>query len=185
MSTEYIKLILDVIILAGLGCFIYYALQLSRALNAFRAHRNEFDGIMKNLTRHIDDAQIAVNDLKETSQNTGDNLGKLVRDAQFLADELQLINEAGDSLATRLENLAERGRKSLEIPDVNLGKNVSSISKRRGSSAQEDDNFTIRDHDFDGGVDEDVLLDDGDAEMGKLSSAAERELYQALKKNKK
>ncbi len=108
-----------------------------------------------------------------------------MRDAQFLADELQLINETGNSLATRLENLAERGRKSLEISDEHLGENVSSISKRRGSAAQEDDGFMIHDHDFDDGLDDDAFLADGDAEMGKLSSAAEKELYQALKKNKK
>ena len=182
MDTEYIKLILDVMILAGLGGFIYYALQLSRALNAFRAHRNEFDGIMKNLTKHIDDAQIAVNELKETSKDSGDNLEKLVKDAQFLADELQLINETSNSLATRLENLAERGRKSLEIDDEHMGENVSSISKRRKPKV--DDDFMIHDPDFDDGLDVDDFVDD-DPEIEKLSSAAEKELYKALKKNKK
>jgi len=178
VNTEYIKLILDIVILAGLGGFIYYALQLSRALNAFRAHRNEFDGIMKNLTKHIDDAQIAVNELKETSQNSGDDLHKLVRDAQYLADELQQINEVSDSLAARLENAAERGRKSLHIPDDDLGENVSPISKR----AAKDDSFMIHDPDFDDDID-DGIADDPD--MGGLSSAAEKELYKALKKNKK
>lgn len=183
MNTEYIKLILDLVILAGLGGFIYYALQLSRALNAFRAHRNEFDGIMKNLTKHIDDAQIAVNELKETSQGSGEKLGKLVRDAQFLSDELQLINETSNSLASRLENLAERGRKGLEISREGLGKNVSPISKRRQPKIDEDD-FMIRDSDFDDDLD-DAAFPDDDPEMGKLSSAAEKELYKALKKNKK
>lgn len=175
MDTEYIKLILDIVILAGLGGFIFYALQLSRALNAFRAHRNEFDGIMKNLTKHIDDAQIAVNELKETSQNSGDDLHKLVRDAQYLADELQQINEISESLASRLENAAERGRKNLQIPDDDLGENVSPISKKRSK----DESFMIHDPDFD----EDIIDDDPD--MEGLSSAAEKELYKALKKNKK
>lgn len=186
MSTEYIKIGLDLIILAGLGGFIFYALQLSRALNAFRSHRNEFDGIMRNLTKNIDDAQIAVNELKEMSQNSGDNLHKLVRDAQFLSDELQIMNETGNSLASRLENLAERGRRGLEISDYNLGENVSPISKRK-KAASGDDGFMIQDHDhddnFDDGFDEAPLGDD--PEMGKLSSAAEKELYRALQKNKK
>lgn len=175
MSTEYIKLILDIVILAGLGGFIFYALQLSRALNAFRAHRDEFDGIMKNLTKHIDDAQIAVNELKETSQNSGDDLHKLVRDAQYLADELQQINDVSESLASRLENAAERGRKGLQIPDDDLGENVSPISKKRSK----DEGFAIHDSDFE----DDIIEDDPD--IGGLSSAAEKELYKALKKNKK
>jgi len=182
MTTEYLKLALDILILAGLGGFIYYALQLSRALNAFRAHRNEFDGIMRDLTTHIDNAQIAVNDLKETSQTSGDNLHKLVRDAQFLSDELLQINEVSDSLAARLENAAERARKNLEMPE-SYGKNVSPISKKN----KKEDNFMIHDPDFEDedGEDFDETMEDDDPEMDKLSSAAERELYKALKKNKK
>lgn len=180
MTTEYLKLALDVIILAGLGGFIFYALQLSRALNAFRAHRDEFDGVLKNLTKHIDDAQIAVNELKQVSHESGDDLQKLVRDAQFLADELQQINEVSDSLASRLEQAAERARKGLEIPSEGLGANVSPISKRKNT----DDGFMIHDPDFE---DEDGYDDgvDDDPDMAGLSSAAEKELLKALKKNKK
>lgn len=178
MMTEYLKLGLDILILAGLGGFIFYALQLSKALNAFRAHRNEFDGIMRNLTRHIDDAQVAVNQLKETSQESGDELHKLVRDAQFLADELQQINEVSESLASRLEQAAERGRKGLKIPDTDLGDNVSPISRGRSH----DDEFTIQDPDF---PEDDNDVFDEDPDIDGLSSQAEKELLRALKKNKK
>ncbi|MFK7838831.1 MAG: DUF6468 domain-containing protein [Bdellovibrionales bacterium] len=175
---EYLKLILDIIILAGLGGFIFYAMQLSKALNAFRAHRYEFDNIMQDLTKHIDNAQIAVNELKETSQVSGDNLHKLVRDAQFLSDELQQINDVSNSLAVRLENAAERGRKNLEVPDSNLGENVSPISRKKSKP----DGFSIHDPDFNDGEASDAL--DDDPELQKLSSAAERELFKALRKNK-
>ena len=178
MTTEYLKLALDVIILAGLGGFIFYALQLSRALNAFRAHRNEFDGIMKNLTKHIDDAQIAVNELKETSQVSGDDLHKLVREAQFLLDELQQVNDISESLASRLEQAAERGRKGLQIPSEDLGENVSPISKKRKA----DDGFAIHDPDFDDGLDGGM---DDDPDIEGLSSRAEKELFKALKNKKK
>jgi len=181
VDTEYLKLILDILILAGLGGFIFYALQLSKALNAFRAHRNEFDGIMRNLSKHIDDAQIAVNDLKETSQVSGDNLHKLVRDAQFLADELQQINGAGESLAARLENLAERSNRKLDINEDNLGENVRSLSKRKPAK-KNNKGFAIQDPDFEDEAFDDIIEDD--PEMEKLSSKAERELFKALKKNK-
>ncbi len=194
--TESFKIILDVVILAGLGGFIFYALKLSRALNAFRAHRNEFDSIMRELTQHIDDAQIAVNDLKRTSQNSGDELHKLVRDAQFLTDELQQINEIGESLASRLENAAERGQKNLTVPTTALGDNVSPISQKKNKTkpkkasknrAKKSDDFMIHDPDYDD-IDDfssDALLDNETEDGKKLSSAAERELYDALKKNKK
>ena len=191
--TEYIKIILDIIILCGLAGFIFYAVKLSRALNSFRAHRAEFDQVMINLTQHIDNAQIAVNELKQTSKESGDDLHKLVRDAQFLADELQLINEAGNSLASRLEGLAERGRKSLEVDEDSLGENVRPIRRRRSGEAkseaipkgimpESDDSFAIHDPDFE--EQNDDILDD-DPELAKLSSAAEKELYKALKSKKK
>jgi len=189
MTTEYLKLILDIIILAGLGGFIFYALQLSKALNAFRSHRYEFDAVMRELTTHIDNAQIAVNDLKQTSQTSGDNLHKLVRDAQFLSDELKQINEVSDSLASRLENAAERARKNLEMPNHKLGENVSPMAlnaqRKQSHAARDEDGFMIHDPDFGEEDGFDDTMDDDDPEMGKLSSAAERELYKALKKNKK
>ena len=183
MTTEYLKIIFDLLILAGLGGFIFYALKLSRALNAFRAHRNEFDAIMKDLTKHIDDAQIAVNELKETSQSSGDDLHKLIRDAQHLSDELQQINDISESLASRLENAAERSRGGLERSDREYGDeygdNVSSISRPKKSKNNE---FMIHDPDF--GDDEDPQIDN-DPEAEKLSSAAERDLFRALKKKRK
>lgn len=183
MTTEYIKLILDILILAGLGGFIFYALQLSRALNAFRAHRNEFDGIMRNLSEHIDTAQSAVKELKETSKISGDDLHSLIRDAKSLKEELNLINEAGNNLASRLELAAENSGRKAEAA-ANYSDNISSISKGRSAPrANKDDGFMIQDADFE----EEYLGDfeDDDPQMNNLSSAAEKELYKALKKNKK
>ncbi len=184
MGIEYIKIGLDVFILTGLGVFIYFAMQLSRALNAFRAHRNEFDGVMKDLASHIDNAQVAVNELKQTSQESGDELHKLVRDAQFLADELQQMNAVSESLAARLEQAVNRSRKTLEIPSEGLGANVSPISKKR----KNDSEFIIRDPDF---TQEDDKLEteedtlDSDPDFDGLSSQAEKELLKALKRGKK
>lgn len=178
MSAEYLKVILDIIILAGLGGFMYYALRLSKALNAFRTYRNEFENVMQQLSRHIDQAQRAIDELKSSSQNAGRDLKKLVTDAQFLADDLQMINETGNNLATRLEGLAEKNSRIAQED------NIARMPKQQKAKPQQDEDFYIHDREYE---DESETISAGDADepdtaLVNLSSEAERELYQALKK---
>lgn len=178
MSAEYLKVILDIVILAGLGGFMYYALRLSKALNAFRTYRNEFENVMQQLSRHIDQAQRAIDELKSSSQNAGRDLKKLVTDAQFLADDLQMINETGNNLATRLEGLAEKNSRIAQED------NIARMPKQKKAKPEQDEDFYIHDREYE---DDSETFSAGDADepdtaLVNLSSEAERELYQALKK---
>jgi len=169
MIAEYLKIGLDVVILAGLIGFIFYALKLSKALNAFRSHRNQFDGTMAQLSKNIEDAQSSLANLKDTSQETSEHLSKLVDEGQELCDELQLINEASNSLATRLETLARQSRK---IPEA---------TAERTNVRRANDDFMIQDQEYEDESSDEEFDDDPD--MDNLSSAAEKELFRALKKN--
>jgi len=205
MTHQILSLGIDFIVLITLGVTIYFALRLSRALNTFRAHRNEFQKVLQELNVNIDRARKAVDHLKSTGNQAGQELQEYIDEAKVLSDEMRLINEAGNSLATRLETLAERNRRiaqGFEEPDLGeddiyaagpggpAGEggpfhaagagNGSYTEETAGESAP---GFMIRDPEFEGtgrGLPEDSLIQDND-----LQSQAEKELYEALRRNKK
>lgn len=196
MDTEYLKLIFDVVILAGLGGFMYYAWRLSKALSNFRATRNEFDGIMHQLGLHIREAQTAVAQLREATKKGDSKLQKQIEQGRLIADELQLMNQASDNLASRLEVLASQGARtakeydqseSFDLDDDNIDDNIrdflpkKSAQKAPKKAPKEEKGFMIQDREFDGFDDDDAH----DSALDTLGSAAERELYKALKQTQK
>lgn len=178
-----LPLIMDVIVLIVLAVTIYYAVRLSAGLNAFRQYRHEFANVLGQLSRNIEQANAAILGLKEASRSSGEHLQELVDQARLLADELTLINQAGDSLAGRLEGLAEKSRKVARGDDVseeeNPAKKGRNGTKTKVKMGGDDKSFFIQDRDYDS--------DDVDAAgiPDELQSQAERELYQALQKSGK
>lgn len=160
MITEFIKITLDIFILLALGGFMIYALRLSRALEIFRQSRAEFDSILKDLNDHINRAERSLKDLRQASTASGDDLYKMIQDAESLKNDLQIINTTSNKLAARLEDAIDTG------------------GKTKGKKAPKDEGFAIQDPDFEANSTESEALK-------KLPSAAEKELYQALKKKVK
>jgi methyl-accepting chemotaxis protein len=110
--TELLGLVLDVVILICLGFTIYYALKLSRSLNNFRSYRADFEHLLDELTRNMEDAQRAIHNLRITSSDGSKNLQKILNESKSMADELQIINESANSQAERLEKLLGNASKS-------------------------------------------------------------------------
>lgn len=184
-----ISLVMDVIILVALAVTIYYAVRLSRSLNVFRQYRQEFSNVLGQLSHNIEQANAAILGMKEASRSSGEHLQELVDQARLLADELTLINQASDSMAGRLETLAEKGRKAARGEDLAEGgmpEKKPKNGKRNGvtgfaeSGAAQDKSFFIQDRDFEG----EAPLDEAGIPE-ELHSQAERELYRALHKNNK
>ena len=100
-------LILDITILICLVFTIYYALKLSDSLKRFRVHRKEFDQVIAELSRNIDLAQGAIRGLQNASHTSGRELGAILDESRLMIEDLRLVNQASDSLAERLEGLAE------------------------------------------------------------------------------
>lgn len=205
--------ILDFIILILLCVTIFYAAKLSVFLNNFREGRSEFFRLMNDLGQNIQNAEKVIRTLRETSDTSGKSLHAVVKDAQFLSDELRFMNETGDGLAARLEKLAERNREL-----VNLLENAGGIGVappvqerppvrsrippeevaldqdvRRGASATEKHFFAIHDRDierqdYDDG--EDSLWEDEEETLvihepaPQFHSQAEREFYEAMQKGR-
>lgn len=103
-------LILDVVIIALLGATIFYAIRLSRHLDVFRSNRGDMERLIRELSMQITRAQEGVSSLDSAAKESGDELRDLVNKSRALSEELALMNEAGNSLAERLEGLATRNR---------------------------------------------------------------------------
>ncbi len=193
MTESLLGIFLDITILICLGVSIFYAFRLSKSLSNFKSYREEFLKLIQDVSSSITDAQNAVESLKAASQQSGAHLQDLIDDSTQLADELQLMNEAGNNLAKRLEGLAERNRRiaqGLEEDDGEVEEFYAKGYERDGgglekepsqTQSQEDPppSFFIQDRDIDEAEDE------GGGEEKAFASKAEQELYDALQKNKK
>lgn len=114
MSNDIIALVMDILVLAFLGTTIFYAMRLSKSLNDFKKHRQDFNGVIADLLSSIDQAERSVHTLKQTSAEKSGELQRLIDQSRALADELKIINEAGENMAGRLEKLAEENRKAAQ-----------------------------------------------------------------------
>ena len=177
MSEALLSVILDGLILVFLGLTVFFAGRLSLHLKQFRSTRKELEGLLASLSSSIVRAEGAITGMKETAQESGRDLQDRIDEARKVLDELQLIEEAGNSLAARLETLAER----------------SGRASRSSSPSPSGVGFSIRDPEFDRGTG--AGASEGEGEEGEsfeagdddrslfsqsLHSRAERELYDAI-----
>lgn len=165
--------ILDAVIIVLLGATIFYAARLSLYLRDFRAGKKDMDKLISSLADHIVRAEKAITGMRESARESGRDLQSLINEAKALSEELQFMGEAGNSLASRLETLAERSAK------MAVAAKAAPRSRERFIAAKED-SFAIRDADFE--LEEDALREVVSDEPG-LQSRAERELYEALQRS--
>jgi len=133
MSSVLLGFILDVVVLIFLGAMIFYAMRLSNSLNAFRKHREDFDQIITSLVTSINQAEKAIHNLKETGQNEAGHIEALIKESKNLSEELKIINDASDSMAKRLETLAEKNSKIMQGIDIHKSSDVDVASKSVGA----------------------------------------------------
>lgn len=178
-------LFLDIVIVVLLGATIFYAMRLTRYLEQFRSNRSDMERLIRDLSMQITRAQEGITTLDGLAKESSDELRGLLNKGRGLADELQLITEAGDSLATRLEQLSTRARTGDAAPR-DYDESVFAAPARAAApdlstpSVSPVSMFTIRDPDFESPNDVDDDLDDQN-----FSSRAEKELARALRQKKK
>ncbi len=187
MSGVLLSIILDIVVLVFLGMTIYYAMRLSKSLNNFRVQRDEMKNIVVALSKNIDQANSAIVGLKAAGNSSGEKLQERINESVALADELQLMNETGNNLARRLENLAEgsSSRYTGHAPD-----DLKRVATPDNSDDVSDSPFLIQDRDFEQPFEEEETSAWGDEDIDSdvpadLQSRAERELFQALQQNLK
>ena len=178
---------MDAAILALLAATVFLAFRLSLSLRTFKESRFEMEGLVNRLSSNIDKAEQAIGGMQNSTRKAGAELDEVISDAKRIRDELKLMNESGNSLASRLENIAVRNREMVEQIEnappapIRYNKELAPIPK---DDLEEELNrgFVLHDRDF---LDEDNYDDDmEEPHEGGLQSQAERELYEALQTSK-
>ena len=107
----YASLIFDIVILVTLGATIFYARKLSSQFAEMRDDRKAMEQLIAALNTASSRAEAAIKSLKEAATTGGDSLQEKINAARGLSDELEIMVQAGDNLAERLQGIAETSRK--------------------------------------------------------------------------
>ncbi|MES2729296.1 MAG: DUF6468 domain-containing protein [Pseudomonadota bacterium] len=99
-------LLFDIVMTGLLAATIFFAVRLSRDLDTFRTTRNDMAQAMQDIATHVTKAQSAVEELRLHAGQSAINLQALITQADQVSRELELVTQAGDALATRLEGAA-------------------------------------------------------------------------------
>lgn len=195
MQGAPLSLILDVVILVLLGLTIVYAARLSLQLRRLRDSKSDLDRVVRDLVKNLDRADRAIAGLRETAQDSGQDLQNAIDKATALSDELQLMTDSGDRLAGRLERLVDGAKPMISgISDAPKQQTRNTASSqdyaqhlRKLDAAEEKASklsFNIRDPEVERGIDpldgNKMAFEDDGSGQG-LYSEAERDLFRAMK----
>lgn len=120
---------IDILLLVLLGVTMFFGLRLSRQFSEIRADQARLEVLVKQLNEASGRAENAVQAMKKTAIDTSEQLQGRIGKAQALSEELEIMIEAGDSLAERLQHIAEDSRKS-----VGAGAGKKPVSKPAAKS---------------------------------------------------
>lgn len=158
-------------------------MRLTKALDNFKKNRDELKTLVTQLTQNINQADTAIKGLRNASDNAARDLEDVLHDARRMADELKMINETGDALASRLEKAATKGRAAASGPAANHEMSEREYLYGADEDEIEEDaapSFFIKDTEYERDAGK-----EGGADNDDFSSQAERELYEALQQNQK
>lgn len=113
----FVDLFFNVVILIALGVTIFHCLRLSRQFNEMQANRKAFEALIQSLNVASSRAEAVIRSLKEAAMDSGDALQEKMGRARALSEEMEIIIQAGDNLANRLQAVAEKGRRATTMPD--------------------------------------------------------------------
>jgi ABC-type transporter Mla subunit MlaD len=193
MEFVTLPILLDGIIALLLLATIAYVIRLTLYLKAFKDSRSELQTVVKTLSAHIDKADKAIHSLNQTVDDTAEDLKYRMDKANAMFDELDLVVQTGDALANRLEELAIRNRKIMDGGEGDLGDLLKQtqnedydrrVKKVLNETEKAPSNFAIRDPEMEKGGKR-QKIDGFTTDDDEVLSEAERDLYEALQKNKK
>ena len=115
--SPFIGLSFDVVLLGAFGVTVYYCVRLSRQFDQMQADRKAFDALIQSLNTASSRAEGAIHAFKDIAANSGSSLQEKINKVRGLSDELEIMIQAGDNLANRLQVIAEKSRRAT-IPDT-------------------------------------------------------------------
>ena len=177
--------VMDMAVLALLAVTVFLGFRLTNALRNFRESRQDMEGLLNRLVAQISKAENAIAGMQNSTRTSGVQLQEIINESKFLADELRFMNEAGNSLADRLEKLADKNR--VLVSEIEQQGGIGAVSRelRELETIMEEDDLAGFSY-GENYADEDYPDQDVDfAERDMLQSQAERELFEALSKSRR
>ena len=132
----YVGLVFDLLILVALAATIHQSLRLSREFAKLQADRKAFENLIAALNIASARAESAIKALKETATESGDSLQSKINAGRALTDELEIIIQAGDSLANRLSGADKTTKPAAQPAAAPTGELRSSVSGDLRSRAE-------------------------------------------------
>lgn len=107
--------------LCVIGLFVPLLIQMmraNRALAIVRDGKAEFSQLVGSLAEAVAKADISINTLKSAAAEYDTTLQKQIGVARALVDELQMINESANNLASRLERATDASRGMIQPTQI-------------------------------------------------------------------
>ena len=98
-----VDLIVEAVFALLLAATLYVCWTLERRLKNLRADQEHLVGTIRTLSGAITAAQLSLAGLRSAAKEADDTLGRKVTTARALADELALLNAAGERIAERMD----------------------------------------------------------------------------------
>ncbi len=123
MVPAFLSTALDIVVLLGLLGTAIYAGLLHRSLSALRTDRGELAQLTADLNLAVNRAESAIQGMRDTAREVGGDFDASRAAAAHTIDELKLIVDAGDRLASRIERAtggvgAAIERRAIEAADA-------------------------------------------------------------------
>lgn len=109
-------MLIDVALAVLLALVLVGGVVMTRRLTAFRESREDLAKLVASLSGAVDRAHTAIADLKAASDGAEATLARRLKEVRKLADEVGMMQEAGEALARRLESAAIVPRRPAEAP---------------------------------------------------------------------
>lgn len=107
-------MLIDVALAVLLALVLVGGVVMTRRLTAFRESREDLGKLVTSLSGAVDKAHAAIAELKAASDGAEMTLTRRLGEVRKLADEVQMMQEAGESLARRLEQAAVVPRRAAQ-----------------------------------------------------------------------
>lgn len=104
------SIFLDLLVSGLMIATIAYAVSLNRSISKLRDGKAELAVLLANLAESVTHADVAIKGMKSIATEYDTGLAQRIGTARALIDELGVINETANNLASRLEKAARSGR---------------------------------------------------------------------------
>lgn len=117
---DWIRLALDILLIACVGAGLVQATRLIRHLSTLRQGREDMERFVREFNATVARAETGMKELRYAARESGDDLEKLVDKAVMARDELQFLVESADQIAERLSHSATNAVQSGERQDAEV-----------------------------------------------------------------